>query len=56
MPKLKEAIYLAAAVRTPIGKFGGGLASLTAPQLGTASAKATLERSGIDPNAVDEVI
>jgi acetyl-CoA C-acetyltransferase len=56
MPKLKEAIYLAAAVRTPIGKFGGGLESLTAPQLGTASAKATLERSGIDPNAVDEVI
>lgn len=56
MPKLNEPIYLIAAVRTPIGKFGGGLASLTAPQLGTASAKATLERSGIDPNAVDEVI
>jgi acetyl-CoA C-acetyltransferase len=56
MPKLNETIYLAAAVRTPIGKFGGGLAALTAPQLGTASAKATLERSGIDPLAVDEVI
>jgi acetyl-CoA C-acetyltransferase len=56
MPKLNETIYLVAAVRTPIGKFGGGLASLTAPQLGTASAKATLERSGIDPLAVDEVI
>ena len=49
-------IYLVAAVRTPIGKFGGTLASLTAPQLGVASAKATIERSGIDPNAVDEVI
>ena len=56
MPKLNETIYLAAAVRTPIGKFGGGLAALTAPQLGTASAKATLERSGIDPLAVDEVV
>ena len=56
MPKLNEDIYLIAAVRTPIGKFGGGLASLTAPQLGTASAKATLERSGIDPGAIDEVI
>ena len=56
MPLLKEDLFLIAAVRTPIGKFGGGLASLTAPQLGTASAKATLERSGIDPNAVDEVI
>src|SRR5207302_9563621 len=56
MPKLNETIYLAAAVRTPIGKFGGGLSSLTAAELGTASAKATLARSGIDPNAIDEVI
>jgi acetyl-CoA C-acetyltransferase len=56
MPKLKKTIYLVAAVRTPIGKFGGGLSSLTAPDLGVASAKATLARSGIDPNAVDEVI
>jgi acetyl-CoA C-acetyltransferase len=56
MPKLTEPIYLVAAVRTPIGKFGGTLASLTAPQLGVASAKATLARSGIDPDAVDEVI
>ncbi|MEA2491546.1 MAG: acetyl-CoA C-acetyltransferase, partial [Acidobacteriota bacterium] len=56
MAKLTEDIYLVAAVRTPIGKFGGTLASLTAAQLGTESAKATLERSGIDPTAVDEVI
>ena len=56
MPSFNIPIYLAAAVRTPIGKFGGGLSSLTAPELGTASAKATLARSGIDPNAVDEVI
>ena len=56
MPKLTETIYLAAAVRTPIGKFGGGLSSLTAADLGIASAKATLARSGIDPNAIDEVI
>ncbi|HEX6160091.1 MAG TPA: thiolase family protein [Thermoanaerobaculia bacterium] len=56
MAKLNEDIYLVAAVRTPIGKFGGTLASLTAAQLGTESAKATLARSGIDPKAVDEVI
>jgi acetyl-CoA C-acetyltransferase len=56
MPKLTHDIYLISPTRTPIGKFGGGLASLTAPQLGTASAKATVERSGIDPNAIDEVI
>jgi len=56
MTRLKEDIYLIAALRTPIGKFGGALASVTAPQLGTESAKATLARSGIDPNDVDEVI
>jgi acetyl-CoA C-acetyltransferase len=56
MPKLNETIYLVAAVRTPIGKFGGALSSLTAPQLGIASAKATLARSGIDPIAVDEAV
>lgn len=56
MPSLDTPIYLIAAVRTPIGKFGGGLSSLTAAELGIASAKATLARSGIDPSAVDEVI
>jgi len=56
VPSLDIPIYLIAAVRTPIGKFGGGLSSLTAAELGIASAKATLARSGIDPGAVDEVI
>ena len=56
MAKLETDICLVAAVRTPIGKFGGSLASLTAPQLGVASAKATIERSGIDPAAIDELI
>ncbi|HVG25313.1 MAG TPA: thiolase family protein [Thermoanaerobaculia bacterium] len=49
-------IYLISPLRTPIGKFGGGLAKLTAPDLGVESVKATLARSGIDPAAVDEVI
>jgi acetyl-CoA C-acetyltransferase len=56
MAILEQDIFLVAPVRTPIGKYGGALSSLTATQLGIASAKATLERSGIDPNAVDEVI
>ena len=56
MPEIRDEIFLVAAVRTPIGKFGGTLLPLTAPQLGTAAAKATLERSAVDPNAVDEVI
>src|SRR5438552_12001057 len=56
MSKLDKEIYLAAALRTPIGKFGGALAKLTAPDLGVDSAKATIARSGIDPAAIDEVI
>ena len=51
-----QAIYLVAAVRTPIGKFGGALGKLTAPDLGVAAAKATIERSGIDPAVIDETI
>jgi acetyl-CoA C-acetyltransferase len=56
MPRVDKDIFLIAALRTPIGKFGGALAAMTAPQLGVASAKATLERSGIDPANIDEVI
>jgi acetyl-CoA C-acetyltransferase len=56
MAKLDRDVFLIAAVRTPIGKFGGGLSSLTAAQLGTESAKATIARSGIDGKAIDEVI
>src|SRR5438874_13077004 len=56
MPQLNEDIFLCAALRTPIGKFGGALAKLTAADLGVESAKATIARSGIDPLAIDEVI
>lgn len=56
MSQLDQPIYLVAALRTPIGKFGGGLSSLSAPDLGVASAKATMARSGIDPLLIDEVI
>jgi len=56
MPKLEQDIFLIAPLRTPIGKFGGALKSVTAPELGVASAKATIERSGIDPAKIDEVI
>jgi len=56
MPKLNEDIYLLAAVRTPIGKFGGVLAPLTAADLGSAAAQAALGRAGVDPQRVDQVI
>jgi acetyl-CoA C-acetyltransferase len=49
MPEIEQDIDLVAALRTPIGKFGGALSALTAAQLGTESAKATLARSEIDP-------
>ncbi len=44
------------AVRTPIGRFQGGLAAVRAPQLGAICVKAILERTGLDPAKVDEVI
>src|SRR6476659_7984061 len=56
MPKIEQEIVIVAPVRTPIGKFGGSLASMTAPQLGTVAARAALERSGVDTQIVDEVI
>ncbi len=44
------------AVRTPIGAFQGGLSSIPAPRLGAAAIAALLERTGVDPAAIDEVI
>jgi acetyl-CoA C-acetyltransferase len=49
-------VVVAGAVRTPIGKFGGALASLTAAQLGAAAAKEALARAGIEPRQVDEAV
>jgi len=49
-------VLIAGPLRTPIGKFGGALASLTASDLGTVAARAALERAGVAPQAVDEVI
>lgn len=43
-------------VRTPFGKFGGALGSLTASQLGGIAIKGALNRAGIDGSQVDEVI
>lgn len=49
-------VYLAASVRTPIGRFGGTLANWTAADLGVAAAKETLRRAGLDPSGVQEAI
>ncbi len=45
-------IVLASPVRTPIGRFGGGLASMTAAELGGIAARASLERAGLAASAV----
>jgi len=55
-PTDKSDIVLAAPVRTPIGRFGGALASLTAADLGTVAGRACLDRARLDPAAVDQVI
>jgi acetyl-CoA C-acetyltransferase len=52
---MKE-VYIVSAVRTPIGSFGGKLAGLTAVELGSFAIKGALEKAGIDPKEVDEVI
>jgi acetyl-CoA C-acetyltransferase len=49
-------VYILSAVRTPIGKFGGSLASLTAADTGVVAAKAALERAGVRPDQVEETI
>jgi acetyl-CoA C-acetyltransferase len=49
-------IYLLSGVRTPIGKFGGALASLTAADMGVVAAKAAMERAGVEPAQIDETI
>jgi len=49
-------VVIVDAVRTPIGAFGGALASVPAPKMGALVIKALLERSGVDGNQVDEVI
>src|SRR5262252_4439315 len=47
---------IVSAVRTPIGKFLGGLAPLSAPELGAVAIRAAIQRSGIDVSAIEEVI
>ena len=44
------------ATRTAIGKFQGALKSFTAPQLGSIVVRAAVERAGLDPSQIDEVI
>jgi acetyl-CoA C-acetyltransferase len=47
---------IVAPIRTPVGKFGGALASISAGELGAVILKALIERTRIDPARVDDVI
>jgi len=49
-------VYLTASVRTPIGRFGGSLASLTAADLGVAAAKESIRRASLQPDEVQQSI
>ncbi|HYP02540.1 MAG TPA: acetyl-CoA C-acetyltransferase [Pyrinomonadaceae bacterium] len=49
-------IYLVGAVRTPIGRFGGALANVPAAELGAIVAKESLQRAGLEPNAIQDVV
>src|ERR1043165_928427 len=54
--QLMKNVFLAGAVRTPIGKFGGTLSTWTAADLGVAVAKESLQRAGIAPDRVTDSI
>lgn len=48
-------VYIISAVRTPIGSFGGSLASVSAIELGAVALKGALQKAGVDPKLVQEV-
>lgn len=52
---MKE-VFIVSAVRTPLGSFGGKLSGLTAVELGSFAIKGALEKAGVDPKEVQEVM
>jgi acetyl-CoA C-acetyltransferase len=51
-----SAAYIVDAVRTPVGRRGGGLSQVHPADLGAHSIKALIERTGVDPAAVEDVV
>lgn len=51
-----QEVLILSAVRTPIGKFGGSLAAMTAADMGVVAAKAAMERAGVQPGHISETI
>jgi acetyl-CoA acetyltransferases len=52
----KSEVYIISAVRTPMGSFGGSIRDFSATQLGGIAIKAAIERAGIQPNQVQDVL
>jgi acetyl-CoA C-acetyltransferase len=52
---MKE-VYIVSAVRTPMGSFGGSLAGVSATKLGAAAIKGAIDKIGLDPGLVQDVI
>lgn len=49
-------VYLVSPLRTPIGRYGGGLSALSAADLGVHAVKAVVDRTGVDPATVSEAL
>ncbi|MEO8711955.1 MAG: beta-ketoacyl synthase N-terminal-like domain-containing protein, partial [Parafilimonas sp.] len=52
----KRTVYIVSAVRTPIGSFGGSLKDISATQLGATAIKAAVEKAGLKPEQIQEVL
>jgi acetyl-CoA C-acetyltransferase len=53
---MEKAVFVVAAVRTPLGSFGGSLKGFSATQLGSFAIKGALEKAGLAPEQVDDVL
>jgi len=52
----KDPVVIVSAARTPVGSFNGALATVPAHELGTVALRAAMERAGVEPGEVEEVI
>ena len=52
---MSKEVFIVAAVRTPIGSFGGCLSALSATELGAAAIKGAVEKINLNPALIDEV-
>ncbi len=53
---MNKEVVIVSAVRTPIGSFGGALKEFSAPQLGSAAIRGALQKAGVGPELVEEVL